>query len=150
MRNWNVILARSVCILHVYITVSSTVHLMTRTVHHLDWGAASLAPISQSQGYFTTGGLPPISSSWRQDPRYSRTAIFSQLNTCGYSPYVTSSLTRGLICRLQLLLILVGVVILGSESCGTHGHILLSQIWDYPTWRESSPYLIPPGTGWPS
>jgi hypothetical protein len=53
--------------------------------------------------------------------------IFQQ-NTCGCSPYVTSSLTRGSICRLQLLLVLVSVVILRSESRGIHDHILLSQI----------------------
>jgi hypothetical protein len=32
--------------------------------------------------------------------------FFFLLNTCGYSPYVTLSLTREWICRLQLLLIL--------------------------------------------
>jgi hypothetical protein len=37
-----------------------------------------------------------------------------QLNTCGYSPYVTSSLTRGWVCRLQLLLVLASEVILVS------------------------------------
>jgi hypothetical protein len=31
---------------------------------------------------------------------------FFQLNTCCYNPYVTSSLTRGWVCRLQLLLAL--------------------------------------------
>jgi hypothetical protein len=31
---------------------------------------------SQSQSYFTTGGLPPISSSWRQAPWDSRPEIF--------------------------------------------------------------------------
>jgi hypothetical protein len=31
---------------------------------------------SQSQGYFTTGGLPPISSSWRQTLWDSRPEIF--------------------------------------------------------------------------
>jgi hypothetical protein len=39
-------------------------------------------------------------------------------------------------------------VILESESCGTHGHILLSRL--PPTWRARSPYLHPPATGWPS
>jgi hypothetical protein len=34
--------------------------------------------------------------------------------------------TRGRACRLQLLLVLASVVILGSESSGTHEHILLS------------------------
>jgi hypothetical protein len=45
------------------------------------------------------------------------------------------------VCRLQLLLILASAVILGSESSGTHDHILLSQIRSY---------LYPPGTRWPS
>jgi hypothetical protein len=32
------------------------------------------------------------------------TRIFFQLNTCSHSPYVTSSLTRGWVCHLQLLI----------------------------------------------
>jgi hypothetical protein len=36
----------------------------------------------------------------------------------------------GQICRSQLLLVLARTVILGSESRGTHGHILLFQIRD--------------------
>jgi hypothetical protein len=36
------------------------------------------------------------------------------------------SLTRGRVCRLQLLLILASAVIFGSESCRYRGHILLS------------------------
>jgi hypothetical protein len=42
------------------------------------------------------------------------------------------SLTRGQICRLQLLLVLASPVIFGSESPGTCDHILLSQIRDFP------------------
>jgi hypothetical protein len=38
------------------------------------------------------------------------------------------SLTRGRVCRFQLLLILDSAVILWSESRGTRDHILLSQI----------------------
>jgi hypothetical protein len=49
---------------------------------------------SQSQSYFTTGGLPPISSSWWQAPWVSRPGFFF---ICGHSHYVTSSLTRGFI-----------------------------------------------------
>jgi hypothetical protein len=56
--------------------------------------------------------------------------LFFHLNTCGYSPYVTSSLTRGWVCSLQLLLALASAVILGSDSRGTHDLILLSQIRD--------------------
>jgi hypothetical protein len=60
------------------------------------------------------------------------------------------SLTRGYVCRLQLLLALANAAILRPESHVTHDHILLSQIWDSITWRATSPYLYPPGTEWPS
>jgi hypothetical protein len=77
-------------------------------------------------------------------PLRPTTIIFFQLNTCAYSPYVTSSLTRGWVCRLKLLLALASAVI-GSES------------WEFYclrretplTWRAWPPYLYPPGTGWP-
>jgi hypothetical protein len=58
--------------------------------------------------------------------------LIFQLNTCGYSPYVTSSLLRGCVCLLQLLVILARAVILRSESRMTHDHILLSQIRESP------------------
>jgi hypothetical protein len=64
--------------------------------------------------------------------RLTKSNFIFQLNTCGYSPYVTSSLTRGWVCRLQLLLVLATAVILMSESCRTHDHILLSQTRDFP------------------
>jgi hypothetical protein len=53
-----------------------------------------------------------------------------QLRVCRYGAL---SLTRGRVCRLQLLLALASAVILGSESRGTH--ILLSQIRDLPFLR---------------
>jgi hypothetical protein len=79
---------------------------------------------SQIQNYFTT---------WRQSPWGSlhNNCIF-QPNTCGYSPCVTSSLTRGWVRRLQFLLVLASAVILRSEPRGTHDYILLSQIRDSP------------------
>jgi hypothetical protein len=105
---------------------------------------------SQSQIYFTTSGLLPLTTSWRQTPWDSRHSNFIfQVNTCGYSPYVTSSLTRGWICRLQLLLVLASAVTLWSESRETHDHILLSQIRDSPNLEGQVPVLYPPGTGWP-
>jgi hypothetical protein len=58
----------------------------------------------------------------------TRIFIF-QLNTCGFSPYVTSSLMRGWVCHLQLLLVLASAVILGSDSRGAHDHILLLTEW---------------------
>jgi hypothetical protein len=84
---------------------------------------------------------------------------FFQLNTCGHSPYVTSSLTGGWVCHLQLLPVLASAVILRSESRGTHDYILLSQIRDSPNLEGQIPVFIfysnrvarlyPPGTGFP-
>jgi hypothetical protein len=51
---------------------------------------------------------------------------------------------RGWVCRLQLLLVLVSAVILGSESRGTHDHILLSQIRDSPNLEVQVPVFISP------
>jgi hypothetical protein len=89
--------------------------------------------LNQSQRYFTTGGLSLISLSWWQAPWDSRHSNFIfQLNTFGHSPYATSSLRRGWVCHLKLLLVFASAVILRSECCGTHDHILLSQICDSP------------------
>jgi hypothetical protein len=76
--------------------------------------------------------------------------IHFQLNTCGHRPYVISSLTRGWVCRLQLLLALASALILRFESRGTQYDILLSQIRDSLNLEPRSPYLFPPGTEWPS
>jgi hypothetical protein len=54
------------------------------------------------------------------------------------------SLTRGWVCRLQLLLVLASAVILGSESHGTHDHILLSEIRDSPNLEGQVPLFICP------
>jgi hypothetical protein len=42
-----------------------------------------------------------------------------------------SSLTRGRVSLLCMLLAFASAVFLGSESLGTRNHILLSQIWDF-------------------
>jgi hypothetical protein len=58
--------------------------LVTRTVSYSNWTTWPLCTVptsqsqSQSQSYFTTGGLPPISSSWRQAPWDSRPDFFRQ------------------------------------------------------------------------
>jgi hypothetical protein len=110
-----------------------------------DGSGSLLTSESQSQSYFTTGGLPPMNSFWRQAPWDSRHSNFIfQLNTCGYGPYVTSSLTRGWVCRLQVLLVLASAVILRSESL-----LYCLRFETPPIWRVRSPYLHPPGTGLP-
>jgi hypothetical protein len=46
-----------------------------------------------------------------------------------------SSLTRGRVWNLYMLLALASVVFLGSEFLWTRNHILLTQIWDFPLRR---------------
>jgi hypothetical protein len=65
-----------------------------------------------------------------------------QLNTCDHSPYIMSSLTRGWVCRLQLLLVLASAVILRSGSRETHDYIILSQIRDSPNLEGQVPMFI--------
>jgi hypothetical protein len=70
--------------------------------------------------------------------------FFFQLNTCGYRPRVTSSLTRGWVCRLQLLLALSSAAILGSEFHRIHDHTLPSKVWDSPNLEGQVPIFISP------
>jgi hypothetical protein len=67
-----------------------------------------------------------------------------QLNTCGHSPHVTSSLTRGWVCLLQLLQVLASAVILRSDFRGTIDHNSLSQIRDSPNLEDQVPVFISP------
>jgi hypothetical protein len=65
---------------------------------------------------------------WLKHPSGTYDQIFNtvrQLRVCWCGAH---SLTRGRVCRLQLLLVLASANILGSMSRGTHDHILLSQI----------------------
>jgi hypothetical protein len=88
----------------------------------------------------------------------NRIFIF-QLNTCGCSSYVTASLMRGWVCRLEYLLGLASAVILRSESHGTHDHILLPSDSKLPQSggpgpriyipQEQGCLVINPGTGFP-
>jgi hypothetical protein len=73
-----------------------------------------------------------------------------QLNTCVYSPYVTSSQSRGWVCRLQLLLARVSAVILGPCRAGLMTTFYCLRFETPLSWRVGSPYLHPPGTGWAS
>jgi hypothetical protein len=71
------------------------------------------------------------------------------LDSCGFVDVGRSLMTRGRVCRLQLLLALASAVILGSKSYGTRDHILLSQVRDFSfrrllrlaglRWRYSTP-----------
>jgi hypothetical protein len=104
---------------------------------------------SQSRSYFTTVGLPPISSSWWQAPWDSRPPIFSTEHL-RRSPYVTSSLMRGWVCRLQLLLVLASAVIPGPSPAGLMTLLYCLKFETPLTWKIRSPYLYPLGTRWPN
>jgi hypothetical protein len=106
---------------------TSAVHWLNKSVTHqptqLDW-LTSL----QSQSYIMTGSLPPISSSWCQAPwgswpevSASPSLTYFQLNSCGCSPYVTSSLMREWGCLLWM-----GFTFVKCTHCtysiGLHGY----------------------------
>jgi hypothetical protein len=78
----------------------------------------------------------------------SRIFIFHQ-NTCVYSPYIISSLTKGWICHLQLLLGLARAVISGPSPEGLVITFYCLKFETPRTWRTRFPYLYPPGTGCP-
>jgi hypothetical protein len=102
------------------------------------------------QSYFTTDGLPPISSSWRPSPmRFTASNILFSTETCSHSPNVTSSLKRGWVCLLQWLLALASAFILRSQSRGTLNHISVSQIRDSPNLEGQGPVFLSPRNGDP-
>jgi hypothetical protein len=80
------------------------------------------------ESYVTTDGQS-ASLSWNKAPICGLRPDFFitiwQLRVCWYGAL---SLTRGRVCRLQLLLALASAIILGSESRGTRIHVLLYQI----------------------
>jgi hypothetical protein len=86
-----------------------------------------------------TGPLRPTTSNF-----------ILQLNTCGYSSYVTSSLARGWVCRLQLLLCSPAQSFSSPSPAGLMTTFYCLRFETPSTWRTRSLYLYPPGTGWPN
>jgi hypothetical protein len=70
--------------------------------------------------------------------RLTRSNFIFQLNTCSY---VTPSLTRGCVCRLQFF---------SGPRQGSHSQVRVLRFETPPTWRARSPYLYPLVTGWRS
>jgi hypothetical protein len=121
--------------------------------------ATQLVPLERANvNYWTT----PVSRFLCYDPTVSRpfcleikypsgayNQIFITVRHLRFCWYRVLSLTRGRVCRLQLLLVLARKAILGSECRRTRDRILLSQIWDFPfcrllrlsglRWRYSTP-----------
>jgi hypothetical protein len=103
---------------------------------------------SESVSYITTDAQS-VSLSWNKSPVWGlRPDLFTirQLRVCRCG---VLSLTRGRVCRLQLLLALARAVIFESVFHGTRDHILFSEIRDFPfrrllrlaglRWRYSTP-----------
>jgi hypothetical protein len=97
---------QSVC-LHVYPTIVTMQRLGKNVIAAMDTGSELLYYwwFIANQFVLTTSPLRLTTSN-------------SQLNTCGYIPYVTSSLTTGWVCRLHLLLVLASAVILRPRPAG--------------------------------
>jgi hypothetical protein len=136
----------------------------TGSVSILRWGGekspTQLGPVERAnlnhwttpvQSYITTDGQP-ASLSWNKAPIWG---LWPDLDYCLTVAgllvcwFGAPSLTRGRVCHLQLLLTFASTVIFGSESRRTRGHILLSEIRDFPfrrllwlagsQWRYSTP-----------
>jgi hypothetical protein len=92
---------------------------------------------SLSSSTAATRDLNSISQSVSQSVRVRVTLRLMVI--CFHSPYVASSLTRGWVCSLQLLLALASAVILRSDSRGFRDHILLSETRDSPNLEGQVP-----------
>jgi hypothetical protein len=68
--------------------------------------------------------------------------FFRQLRICYF---VAPTLTRGRVCNIMLLLVLASVVPRDSGP-----YFIVPVLESLPTWSVRSPFLYPPGTGWPS
>jgi hypothetical protein len=105
---------------------------------------------SQNKSCFTTGGLPPIGSSWRQAPRDPR-PVFLVKWTFTVIVLMWHPLWRE-----------DGSVIYnccwswqaksfsGPSPSGLKTEFYCLRFETSPTWRARSPYLYLPGNGWPS
>jgi hypothetical protein len=104
--------------------------------------SSSLTPTRNQLQYNGTTDILSASLSWCQAPIYGPYPDLYyhqrfQVCWCG-----ATSLTRGLICSLQLLLGLASAGIFGPESRRIHDHILLPQIWDSLNLEDQVPIFI--------
>jgi hypothetical protein len=128
--------------------------LGSRTVHvpqlpalaTLNWLLQKICQYCQSQSYVTTDSQCS-SLSWCQPAFWAQDQIFVTVRHFRVCCCGAPSLMRGRVCRLQLLLVLASAVILGSDSRGTHDHILLFQIQYSPNLEGQVPVFIPQEQG---
>jgi hypothetical protein len=72
------------------------------------------------------------------------------LNTCGYIPYVTSSLTRGWSVVYNCCWFSPAQSFSSPSPARFMTTFYCLRFETPPTWRARFTYLCPPGTGWPS
>jgi hypothetical protein len=77
---------------------------------------------------------------------YDQIFQYCQTRVCWYG---ASSLTRGRVCRIQLLLSLPAQSFPGPSPAGLMTTFYCLRFETPTTWRTRSLYLYPPGTGWP-
>jgi hypothetical protein len=96
-----------------------------------------LSPVSQltTQNHVTTDGQSA-------SPSRCQLQIFVTVRQLLFCWCEAPSLTKGRVCRLQLLLDLASAVIFRSESRGTYDNILQSWIWDSPNLEVQVPIFI--------
>jgi hypothetical protein len=88
---------------------------------------------------------PMVSRSVRlgvKHPSAAQDQIFITVRQLRVCQCGVPSLTKELVCRLQLLLVLASAVILESQYRGSHDHILLSQIRGSLNLEGQVPVLI--------
>jgi hypothetical protein len=95
--------------------------------------SSSLVIATESESDITTDSQS-ASLSWNKAPIWGLRPDFYYCQT------IACLLTRGRVCRLQLLLALASAVLFGSDSRGTRDHILLSQIRDFVASYDSQGY----------
>jgi hypothetical protein len=82
--------------------------------------------------------------------RFTNINFFPQLNTCGHSPYVTSSLTSDWSVVYNCCWSSPAQSFSGPSSAGIMPTFYFLRFEIRPTWTSRSQYLYPPGTRWPS
>jgi hypothetical protein len=104
---------------------------------------------SHSQSFVTTDGQS-ASLSWCEAPIWGLRPDFYYCQTVQVCWCGALSLTRERVCCLQFLLASPAQSFLGPSPAGLVTISYCLRFETPPTWRARSPYLYPPGTGWPS
>jgi hypothetical protein len=124
-------------------------HMLPQSLCSLGLGLLLTFNDYQSQSYVTTDGLS-ANLSWCQTPIWGPRPDFCYCDTLRVCLCGAPTLGERMVLSFTTAAALASAVILGSQTRGTHAHILLPQIRDSPTWKARTPCLHPLETGWPN